>query len=124
LMGQGLIGTERREDPVTATARMIGAVTRLVDGKGGGAPFRFTAALADGRDLYAFRYSANDNSNSLYYRSLGNAVVVASEPLDQDRGSWIPVADNTVLIARWGEPLEIRPFVQDSDRIELTPAAR
>ena len=122
LMGQGLIGGERREDPVTATARIVEAVTRLVEGTG--APFRFTAALADGRDLYAFRYAANDTSNSLYYRVLGNAVVVASEPLDQDRGSWVPVADNTVLIARWGEPLEIQPFVQGSDRIEAIPAAR
>ncbi len=124
LMGQGLIGTERREDPVTATARMVRAVTRLAAGKGGGAAFRFTAALADGRDLYAFRYAANDSSNSLYYRALGTAVVVASEPLDQDRGSWIPVHDNTVLIARWGEPLEIRPFIQDSETIAASPAAR
>ena len=83
-----------------------------------------TAALADGRDLYAFRYSANDSSNSLYYRSLGNAVVVASEPLDQDRGSWIGVPDNSALIARWGEPLEIQPFLQVSGKIESIPAAR
>lgn len=123
LMGNGLIGTERRQDPVTATVQMIEAVTRLVDGKGDGAPFRFTAALADGRDLYAFRYSANDSSNSLYYRSLGNAVVVASEPLDQDRGSWIGVPDNTALVARWGEPLEFQSLIQDSEKREAIPAA-
>lgn len=125
LMGMGLIGTERREDPVTATARMVETVTGLIDEKGGGAPFRFTAALADGRDLYAFRYSANDSSNSLYYRTLGNTVVVASEPLDQDRGSWIGVPDNTALVARWGEPLELQPFLQDSsEKIEPIPATR
>ncbi len=124
LMGQGLTGAERL-DPMRATAKMVEAVTRLADGKGAGAAFRFTAALADGRDLYAFRYSANDSSNSLYYRALGNAVVVASEPLDQDRGSWIGVPENSALVARWGEPLEILPFLETySPKIEAIPAAR
>ena len=31
---------------------------------------RFTAALTNGRDLYAFRYAANDKANSLYYREI------------------------------------------------------
>ena len=34
-------------------------------------PLRFTAALANGQDLYAFRFSANDKANSLYYRESG-----------------------------------------------------
>ncbi len=112
LLGQGLVGSGPRIDPLEAAQRMVVEVDRLINDKGEKAPFRFTAALADGRDFYAFRYSANDSSNSLYYRTLGNTVVVASEPLDQDRGSWIGVPDNTALVARWGEPLEIRPFIQ------------
>lgn len=95
-------------DAVEAAERMVLEVTRMA----GETPFRFTAALADGRDLYAFRYSANDASNSLYYRALGNAVVVASEPLDQDRGSWISVPDNSALVARWGVPVQILPFAR------------
>lgn len=97
-------------EPVAAAERLVLKVTRLVDG----APFRFTAALADGRDLYAFRYAANDASNSLYYRIAGHGLVVASEPLDQDRESWISVPDNSVLISRWGQPLQILPFAQPS----------
>jgi len=123
-LGFGLAGSDRREDPVTAVRRMVEEVTQLIDEQEEKVPFRFTAALADGRDLYAFRYSANDGSNSLYYRALGNAVVMASEPLDQDRGSWIGVPDNTALVARWGEPLELQPFIQDSETIEAIPAAR
>jgi len=123
-LGFGLLGDEPRQEPVTAISRMVEAVTGLVQEKGNGAPFKFTAALADGRDLYAFRYAANDGANSLYYRALGNAVVVASEPLDQDRGSWVGVADNSVLVARWGEQVEVRPFLQDTATIEKVPAAR
>ena len=111
MLGHGLVGSGARTDPLDAAAKMVTEVDRLVEKRGDKAPFRFTAALADGHDLYAFRYSANDDSNSLYYRTLGNKVVVASEPLDQDRGSWIGVPDNSALMARWGESLEIRPFV-------------
>jgi len=97
-------------EPIAATERLVLKVTDLI----GGEPFRFTAALADGRDLYAFRYAANDDSNSLYYRTVGHAVVVASEPLDLERDSWITVPDNSVLVARWGVPIQILPFAQPS----------
>ena len=123
-MGFGLSGDEPRQDPITAVTRMVEEVTALVHRQGDDVPFKFTAALTDGRDLYAFRYSANDGSNSLYYRALENGVVVASEPLDQDRGSWMGVSDNTVLVARWGEPVEVRPFLQEPETIAKVPAAR
>ena len=54
-------------------------------------PLRFTAALANGRDLYAFRYAANDKANTLYYRESGDNVVVVSEPLDSEHAHWKPV---------------------------------
>lgn len=75
------------------------------------ARFRFTAALANGHDLFAFRYAANDTPNSLYYRAAGNDVVVVSEPLDHDREAWAVVPDNTVLVARSGRPVELVPFL-------------
>ena len=124
MLGQGLVGSGARTDPLEAAQKMVIEVDRLINEKGDKAPFRFTAALADGRDFYAFRYSANDSSNSLYYRTLGNTVVVASEPLDQDRGSWIGVPDNTALVARWGERLEIRPFIQTEGTTQSKPTER
>ncbi|GJE27804.1 class II glutamine amidotransferase [Methylobacterium organophilum] len=107
LLGSGLMGPEPYRDPVEATARMLSALTELVGGSDGGLPFRFTAALADGRDLYAFRYAANEPANSLYYRQSEDGVVVASEPLDQDHATWVPVPGNSVLIARKDERVEI-----------------
>ena len=70
-------------------------------------PFRFTAALADGKDLYAFRYAANDLANSLYYRASESGVVVASEPLDRDHGTWTAVVENSVVVARRDAPVEV-----------------
>jgi glutamine amidotransferase len=73
-------------------------------------PLRFTAALSDGRDLYAFRYSANDAANTLYYRSAGSNLVVVSEPLDKDHTVWTAVPPNHLIMAKANQPLALMPF--------------
>ncbi|MGU3423161.1 class II glutamine amidotransferase, partial [Methylobacterium sp. D54C] len=103
-----LMGPGPRRDPVEATARALARLTDLA----GPHPFRFTAALAGGRDLYAFRYAANDKANSLYYRASEGGVVVASEPLDRDHGTRTTVAENSVLVARRDAPVEILSLAQ------------
>ena len=106
ILGAGLMGGGPRRDPITATVHALSAMTDLAGGEGG-EKLRFTAALADGRDLYAFRYAANDHANSLYYQASGNGVVIVSEPLDGDHGNWIAVPENNVVIARRNQPVEI-----------------
>ncbi|MCR6630509.1 MAG: class II glutamine amidotransferase [Magnetospirillum sp.] len=115
ILGNGLMGQAhgngKDRDPVAAVARTVASLTELVNTLGGGARFRFTAALANGHDLYAFRYAANDRANSLYYRVSGNDVVVVSEPLERDHENWIVVPGNTVLTARACEPVEMMPLL-------------
>ena len=77
-------------------------------------PLRFTAALANGRDLYAFRYAANDNANTLYYLQSGGNVVVVSEPLDSERAQWTPVPPGRALVALAGKPVALEPFLAES----------
>jgi glutamine amidotransferase len=111
ILGQGLVGAEIGVDPVAATARTIRAMVEIMGGSEEGAPLRFTAALANGRDLYAFRYAANDRSNSLYMQTQGRAVVIVSEPLDREQSNWTPVPENSVIIAREGEPVRVQAFI-------------
>ena len=73
-------------------------------------PLRFTAALSNGRDLYAFRYAANDKANTLYYRESGQNVVIVSEPLDKERANWKPVPPGHKVVARYGRPVSLEPF--------------
>jgi predicted glutamine amidotransferase len=75
---------------------------------------RFTAALSDGHDLYAFRYSNNETANSLYYRETGDSVVVVSEPLDMDRAFWKPVPPSHLIVARSGQPVALERFPEFS----------
>lgn len=116
ILGAGLAGSAPRTDPVTATARTMAQLAQLVDQGGYNEPLRFTAALSNGHDLYAFRYAVNDQSNSLYYRATEDGVVIVSEPLDRDHANWTAVPDNSVLIARAGQPLVLQPFM-DGERV-------
>ena len=108
-----IMGAGARQDPVGAAARILGELTRLMNQGGYREKLRFTAALANGHDLYAFRYAVNDAANSLYYRESGNNVVIVSEPLDRDHARWEAVPENHVVIARAGKAVEVRPFLQE-----------
>ena len=105
-----ILGAGGDKDPVGATARVLAALTDLVSSNGMKEPLRFTSALANGRDLYAFRYSANDKANSLYYRESGDNVVIVSEPLDMERTNWKPVPPGYMIAARAGQPVLLEPI--------------
>jgi len=108
-----ILGAGGDKDVVAATGKVLTELTKMVSVNGHQEALRFTSAIANGRDLYAFRYAANDNANTLYYRSAGDNVVVVSEPLDKDRSIWTPVPTNHMLIARAGERVELRPFFSE-----------
>jgi predicted glutamine amidotransferase len=97
------------DDPVAATQSVLRDVAAMVDEVG--QPFRFTAALSDGRDLYAFRYSVNDSANSLYFRESSSEVLVVSEPLDREQ-FWTSVPAQSVLVARPGQKVVIEELAQ------------
>jgi glutamine amidotransferase len=103
-----MLGAGADKDPIGATGRTMATLTDMLAPS---EPLRFTAALSDGRDLYAFRYAANDNANTLYYRESGSNVVIVSEPLDTERSHWKPVPPGHVVIAKAGKPVELAPFL-------------
>lgn len=108
-----ILGAGGEHDPVGATAEVLGRLTEMVSTGEQPEPLRFTSALTNGRDLYAFRYASNDNANTLYYRQSGGNVVVVSEPLDTDRSLWKPVPPNHAVVAEAGKPVELRPFLTE-----------
>jgi predicted glutamine amidotransferase len=108
-----ILGAGAESDPVGATRQVLAALTGLVNEGNLRDPIRFTAALSNGRELYAFRYAANDAANTLYYRSSAKGVVIVSEPLDREPSHWEPVPDNHVVIARRDAPVQIVPLMDD-----------
>jgi predicted glutamine amidotransferase len=106
-----LMGAGVDRDPLGATARVIAQITAIVSEND--EPLRFTAALTDGHNLYAFRYAANDKANTLYYTAARDDVVIVSEPLDNDRDRWKAVPPGSMVVARKGKPVELLPFLAE-----------
>lgn len=106
-----ILGAGGDKDVVGATARVLAELTKMVSANGRQEALRFTTAIANGRDLFAFRYAANDNANTLYYRESAGSVVVVSEPLDSEHAHWRPVPPGHMLIALAGQPLTLAPFL-------------
>jgi glutamine amidotransferase len=106
-----ILGAGGDKDPVGATAQVLARLTEMVGAGGLSEPLRFTAALANGRDLFAFRYAANDNANTLYYRESADNVVIVSEPLDSERAHWKVVPPNHMILALAGKPIRLEPFL-------------
>ena len=109
-----ILGADADRDPIAATAHTLGTLTDLVRTSRTKDPLRFTAALSDGRDLFAFRYASEGTSNSLYYRSAGDNVVIVSEPLDAERAHWKAVPPGHMVVARAGKPVSLEPLPPDS----------
>ena len=106
IMGQGV-----NADPIDAVARTLTALSQMATRNGATHALRFTAALANGHDLYAFRFSVNDDANTLYYKSSPTGTIIVSEPLDDNKMEWIEVSPNHVVVARADKPVEILPFL-------------
>src|SRR5215213_4667159 len=109
MMGAGL-----EADPLAAAEATLRRICALVNEDGHRERLRFTSALTNGRDLYAFRFSENDTANSLYFREESGDVVVVSEPLDRT-GTWAEVPPNHVLVAKYGRAPELLPFAPASN---------
>ncbi|WP_328483160.1 class II glutamine amidotransferase [Streptomyces sp. NBC_00377] len=116
------------EDPPGAVARMAGMVERTGHAHGVEFPLQMTVAVTDGVRLWAFRYSSQGASRSLFYstrvetlRSLhpdmaflrgvsDETRLIVSEPLGDLPGAWNKVPENTYGVVQPGGA-EIVDFV-------------
>ncbi len=103
------------DDPAGAVERMVGLVEEVGHGHGVEHPFQGTIATTDGERLWAFRYSSEGKSRTLYYSTLYATLqalypddprladfdeetrLVVSEPLGDLPGVWNPVPESS-----WG----------------------
>jgi glutamine amidotransferase len=118
-------------DPIGAVERMVGLVEATGRRHGVEHPIQMTIATTDGRSIWAFRYSSEGDSRSLYFSTRMDALkaaypdsvelaqlsdetrVVVSEPLGDLAGAWNEVPESHVGIVQPGED-QLRPFVPRS----------
>jgi len=116
-----------KDDPPSAVERAVGFIEETARAHGIEHPIMMTVATTDGTRLWAFRYSSERNSRSLFYSTdvetlraqypdhpvlhtlSAETRLVVSEPLGVLAGAWNEVPDSSCVIVQQGKD-EIRPF--------------
>jgi predicted glutamine amidotransferase len=110
-------------DPAAAFAQVLGRIAALQHEFGIRAPLRFSACYTDGQALHAFRWASDGRCPSLYLRRTADAVLVVSEPYDDDRDAWEAVPAGTCLRIDTSLGVEATPFRPAAARTPPVPAA-
>jgi predicted glutamine amidotransferase len=115
------------DDPFGAVARMVGLVEKVGRDHGVEFPIQMTVATTDGESVWAFRYSSEGQSRSLFvstdvttlrrlhpdvemlHRVGEETRLVVSEPLGDMPGAWNEVPESAAGVVRPGTD-EIRSF--------------
>ncbi|MGE5434099.1 MAG: class II glutamine amidotransferase [Candidatus Doudnabacteria bacterium] len=124
-----------KENPPEAVARAIGFVESVGREHGVEYPFQGTIATTDGESIWAFRYSSEGNSRSLFFSTDVRALralypenellqqlddesrLVVSEPLgDELPGAWNEVPESSWGVIKPGQD-EMHPFTPTGDRV-------
>ncbi|AYC41526.1 class II glutamine amidotransferase [Streptomyces griseorubiginosus] len=117
-------------NPPEAVARMVGAVERVGRARGVEFPLQMTIGVTDGERVWAFRYSSQGRSRSLFYSTRVDTLrklhpdaafleevsddtrLVVSEPLGDLPGAWNEVPESTYGVIQDGMD-ELHPFVPE-----------
>ncbi|WP_233407990.1 class II glutamine amidotransferase [Marinomonas spartinae] len=75
-------------DPENAISKTIEQILVLMGSKNITEPFRFTAVLSNGKELFAVRFSSDEHSPSLYCKAFDKHIVIGSEPLELSGEGW------------------------------------
>ena len=124
-----------KENPPEAVARAIGFVESVGREHGVEYPFQGTIATTDGESIWAFRYSSEGESRSLFFSTDVRALralypenellqqlddesrLVVSEPLgDELPGAWNEVPESSWGVIKPGQD-EMHPFTPTGDRV-------
>jgi predicted glutamine amidotransferase len=125
-----------KDDPPAAVARTIGLVESVGHAHGVEFPFQGTIATTDGERIWAFRYSSEGASRSLFFstdvralrelypdlellRGLSDeARLVVSEPLGDLPGAWNEVPEASYGVIQPGQD-ELHPFVPTTEGVTV-----
>jgi glutamine amidotransferase len=115
------------EDPPAAVERAVGLIEEVGRKHGVEHPIQMTVATTDGTRVWAFRYSSEGQSRSLFYSTDVSTLkgqypdnpvlhglsdetrIVVSEPLGDLRGAWNEVPESSYGLIREGQD-ELRRF--------------
>jgi len=110
-----------QDDPITGVEKMIGFVEEVGHSHGVTHPMQMTLAILDGRTLYAFRYSSEGNSRTLFHSAdvatlrsrfpnvrqfTDETRAVVSEPVGAIEAAgevWVEIPESSVVVVNGGK---------------------
>jgi predicted glutamine amidotransferase len=116
------------DDPPAAVERAVGLIEEVGRRRGVEQPIQMTVATTDGTRVWAFRYSSEGQSRSLFYSTAVSTLrhqypdnpvlhglsdetrLVVSEPLGDLAGAWNEVPESSYGVIQEGQD-ELYPFV-------------
>jgi glutamine amidotransferase len=116
-----------QDDPPAAVQRAVGLIEETGRAHGVEHPIQMTVATTDGSSVWAFRYSSEGSSRSLFYSTAVETLrhqypdnpvlygladesrLVVSEPLGDLSGAWNEVPESSYGVVRAGQD-ELAPF--------------
>jgi glutamine amidotransferase len=122
------------QDPPAAVAQAVGLVESVAQQHDVDNPVQMTVAATDGLTTWAFRYSSEGRSRSLFrsteistlrHQYPDNPVLhglsddsrlIVSEPLGDLRGAWHEIPESTCVVTYDGSS-ELRPFVPAAPQV-------
>ena len=83
-------------DPLAAFQHTVAQVLEAMRDAGTSEPFRMSAALTDGSNIFAVRFASDDKAPSLFAGAAdalvqADGILVASEPMGTEAGPWSPI---------------------------------
>lgn len=106
-----LLANGLQEDPLGAWASTLRFIDETMRRTEETEPLRVTAALSDGRRIYALRHSSDGKPETLYVRSRRRSagMLIVSEPLDDGRDDWQAVPPES-FVTLGADSVDIQPF--------------
>jgi glutamine amidotransferase len=119
------------DDPPVAVEQAVGLIEHIGRSHGIEHPIQMTVATTDGRSVWAFRYSSEGSSRSLFYSTRvdtlrqqhpevavlhelsDEARLIVSEPLGDLVGAWNEVPESYYGVVQKGED-DLQPFTPRS----------
>jgi glutamine amidotransferase len=98
------------QDAGTALDRTVAEILAVMAEAGIEDPLRITAALSNGAQTWAIRFSSDAEPPSLFWRAQDGEMTIVSEPLDAEHRGWSAVYPGHMVIGTPGGPVTTRPM--------------
>lgn len=92
-----------------AVKKTINQIEEIVRSNHINEPLRISACWSDGDKVWALRYASDQHAPTLFYKAANNKLIIASEPLDNEKECWTRVPQSHLLFVS-GSEVSVRPL--------------